>query len=36
MIDNGLPLNQSFILSIVLLISSLNFEGLGFAVIMLV
>jgi len=31
-----LPLNQSFILSIILLISSSNFEGLGFVIIMLV
>jgi len=36
MIDNELPLNESFILSIILVITSLNFEGLGFAVIMLV
>ena len=34
--DNELPLNQSFISSIILLISSLNFEGLGFAIIILV
>jgi len=33
--DNELPLNQSFIISITLLISSLNFEGLGFAIIMM-
>jgi hypothetical protein len=32
--DNELPLKQSFILSITLLISSLNFEGQGFAIIM--
>ena len=29
-------MNQSFVLSIISLISSLNFEGHGFAVIMLV
>jgi len=33
--DNDLPLKQSFILSIMSK-SSLNFEGLGFAIIMLV
>jgi hypothetical protein len=34
--DNELPLNQSFILSIIMLISSLNFGGLGFVITMLV
>jgi hypothetical protein len=29
-------MNQSFVLSIILLIYSLNFEGLGFVIIMLV
>ena len=29
-------MNQLFILSIILLISSLNFEGLGFVIVMLV
>jgi hypothetical protein len=32
--DNELPLNQSFILSIIMLIYSLNFDGLGFVIIM--
>jgi len=34
--DNELPLKQSFIISIIMLISYLNFEELGFAIIMLV